>query len=35
MGDFPGGSGLKNPPVNAGHTGLIPGPGRSHRLQST
>ena len=28
--DFPGGTLDKNPPANAGHTGLIPGPGRSH-----
>ena len=30
---FPGGSGVKNPPANAGatgNTGSIPGPGRSH-----
>jgi len=27
--DFPGGSVVKNPPANAGDTGLIPGPGRS------
>ena len=26
---FPGGSVLKNPPANAGDTGLIPGSGRS------
>ena len=26
---FPGGSVVKNPPVNAGDTGLIPGSGRS------
>ena len=26
---FPGGSVIKNPPVNAGDTGLIPGSGRS------
>ena len=26
---FPGGSAVKNPPANAGHTGSIPGPGRS------
>ena len=25
---FPGGSALKNPPVNAGDTGLVPGSGR-------
>ena len=30
LGDFPGGSVVKNPPVNAGDTGLIPGLGRSH-----
>ena len=28
--DFPGGAVVKNPPANAGDTGLIPGPGRSH-----
>ena len=28
--DFPGGSVVKNPPVNAGDTGSIPGPGRPH-----
>ena len=28
--DFPGGAVFKNPPANAGDTGLIPGPGRSH-----
>ena len=27
--DFPGGSVAKNPPANAGDTGLIPGSGRS------
>ena len=27
---FLGGSGVKNPLANAGDTGLIPGPGRSH-----
>ena len=32
--DFPGGIVDKNPPVNAGDMGLIPGPGRSHTLQS-
>ena len=26
---FPGGSAMKNPPANAGDTGLIPGSGRS------
>ena len=30
MGDFPGGTGVKNPSANAGDTGSIPGPGRSH-----
>ena len=29
-GDFPGGAVVKNPPANAGDTGSIPGPGRSH-----
>ena len=28
--DFPGGIVVKNPPANAGDTGSIPGPGRSH-----
>ena len=28
--DFPGGAVVKSPPANAGDTGLIPGPGRSH-----
>ena len=28
--DFPGGTVVKNPPANAGDTGLSPGPGRSH-----
>ena len=28
--DFSGGSVVKNPPANAGNTGLSPGPGRSH-----
>ena len=27
---FPGGSAIKNPPANAGDTGSIPDPGRSH-----
>ena len=27
---FPGGSGVKNPLANAGDTGSIPGPGKSH-----
>ena len=31
---FPGGAVVKNPPANAGDTGLSPGPGRSHMLQS-
>ena len=31
---FPGGSVIKNPPVNAGDTDCIPGPGRSHMLWS-
>ena len=29
-GDFPGGAVVKNQPANAGDTGSIPGPGRSH-----
>ena len=33
-GDFPGGTVVKNPLVNAGDMGLIPGPGRSHMPQS-
>ena len=28
--DFPAGAVVKNPPANAGDTGLSPGPGRSH-----
>ena len=32
-GDFPGGAVVKNPPANAGDTGLSPGPGRSHMLR--
>ena len=28
--DFPGGTVVKNPPANAGDTGLSPGLGRSH-----
>ena len=28
--DFPGGAAVKNPPANAGDTGLSPGLGRSH-----
>ena len=31
---FPGGAVVKNPPANAGDTGLNPGPGRSHMPQS-
>ena len=34
-GDFPGGAVVKNPPANAGYMGSIPGPGRSHMLQSS
>ena len=30
MGNFPGGAVVKNLPANAGDTGSIPGPGRSH-----
>ena len=33
-GDFPGGAVVKNLPANAGDTGSIPGPGRSHMLWS-
>ena len=33
-GDIPAGAVVKNPPPNAGDTGLIPGPGRSHMPQS-
>ena len=29
---FPGGPVVKNLPCNAGHTGAIPGPKRSHML---
>ena len=32
--DLPGGPVVKNLPANAGDTGLIPGLGRSHILQS-
>ena len=32
--DFPGGTMVKNPPANAGDTGLRPGPGRSQMLWS-
>ena len=31
---FPGGTVVKNPPANAGDTGLSSGPGRSHMPQS-
>ena len=31
---FPGGTVVKNPPANAGNTGLSPGPGRSHMPRS-
>ena len=31
---FPGGAVVKNPPANAGGTGLSPGLGRSHMPQS-
>ena len=31
---FPGSTVVKNPPANAGDTGSIPGPGRSHMPQS-
>ena len=34
-GDVPGGAVVKNPPANAGDTGLSPGPGRSHMPQSS
>ena len=30
---FPGGPVVKNPPRNAGDTGSVPDPGRSHMLQ--
>ena len=32
--DFRGGAVVKNPPANAGDTGLSPGPGRSHMPRS-
>ena len=32
--DFPGGTVVKNPPVNAGDTGSSPGPRRSHMPRS-
>ena len=31
---FPGGAVVKDPPANAGDTGLSPGPGRSRMPQS-
>ena len=31
---FLGGTVDRNPPANAGDTGLIPGPGKFHKLQS-
>ena len=34
LGGFPGGAVVKNLPANAGDTGSIPGPGRSHMLWS-
>ena len=33
MTDFPDGPEVKNSPANAGDTGSIPGPGRSHISQ--
>ena len=30
LGDFPGGTVVKNPPANAGDMSSISGPGRSH-----
>ena len=35
MEGLPGGPVVKNPPANAGNMSLIPGPGRSHMLQSS
>ena len=32
---FPGGTVVKNPPANAGDTGLSPDPGRSHMRGAT
>ena len=32
--DFPSDAVVKNPPANAGDTGSISGPGRSHMLRS-
>ena len=34
IGDFPGGTMVKNPPANAGDVGSIPGLGRSHMPRS-
>ena len=34
IGDFPDGAVVKNLPANAGDTGSIPGPGRSHMTRS-
>ena len=34
QGGFPGGSVIKNPPANAGDTGSIPDPARSHMPRS-
>ena len=34
LGDFPGGSVVKNLPANAGDIAAIPGPGRSHMPRS-
>ena len=34
MMDFPGGTVVKNLPVNEGDTGSSPGPGRSHMPRS-
>ena len=34
LGDFPGGTVVKNPPANAGDTGSSPGPGRSYMMWS-
>ena len=33
-GNFPGGPVVKNPPANAGDTGSICGPGKSHMPRS-
>ena len=35
LGDLPGGPVVENLPANAEDSGLIPGPGRSHVLQSS